>query len=77
MSTTTIALATITALALITLAFIQTSVPVMAAKPAKVTICHVGFDEDTNSTTFKTLNISAKAVAKHIANHGDTLGVCP
>jgi len=75
-----IGLAILAIASLATLVFIQTNsvVSVAAVKQTKVTICHEGFDEDTNSTTFKTINIGPKAAAKHLANHeGDTPGPCP
>jgi len=65
------------ALALTVATFAGTTQSVQAAKLPKVIICHEGFDEETNSTSFTTLNINAHAVAKHIANHGDVLGPCP
>jgi hypothetical protein len=48
--------------------------PSAAQYQYKMTICHQT-GSDTNPEV--TITVSANAVAKHVNNHGDTLGPCP
>ena len=40
----------------------------------KVPVCHFGFDEVLLVDTMKIIVISNKAVARHLANHSNSLG---
>jgi len=79
MSNNTIAtaIAVIAALGILATAFTTATTAAFADPAPKVTICHVGEDEETGEITFNTITVSGNAVDKHIENHGDTLGPCP
>jgi hypothetical protein len=48
--------------------------PSVAQYQYKVTICH---QTGSASNPAVTIAVSAKAVAKHVNKHGDTIGACP
>jgi hypothetical protein len=48
--------------------------PSAAQYQYKVTICH---QTGSDSNPAITIAVSAKAVAKHVNKHGDTMGACP
>lgn len=54
-------------------ALIVATTAVAAAAAPKVTICHIPPGNPGNAHT---ISVGEPAVAKHVANHGDTLGAC-